>query len=205
MMFSDLAKASVGSGKYAELLFHCPLLLFSFRKDGTVSNNCYDVRRFTRLISIDSSSTKTGWAVFDNAKLTSYGLIDLSKEKNSDLRIELMCKKLVLLLQEQKPDIIVIEKLNVSRNMVALRALCKVIGAVYCYAIMAKNVFYFEIQPSQWRKQLGIQKNGRKREEYKKLSIQYVKEHCGVDVNDDISDAICAGIGYIKMFSNRSD
>lgn len=112
-----------------------------------------------------------------------------------------MCIQIIELLEKYKPDIIVIEKLNVGRNMVATRILSKIIGVVYAYSIMNGEVFYYEIQPSQWRKQLGMQKAGRKRDEYKQLSIQYVKDHLGKEVNDDEADSICAGIGYVKMFS----
>lgn len=107
---------------------------------------------------------------------------------------------IIELLEEYKPDIIVIEKLNVGRNMVAVRCLSKVIGVVYYYSIL-NNCFYYEIQPSQWRSQLGMQSSKRKRDEYKQLSINYVKENFNKDVSDDESDSICAGIGYIKMFS----
>lgn len=119
----------------------------------------------------------------------------------SDQRIEDMCLAIISLLKQNKPDIIVIEKLNVSRNMVAVRALSKIIGAVYCYSIVSK-CFYFEIQPSQWRSQLGMQGGARrKREEYKALSIKYIKDHFGIEVTDDEADSICSGLGYIKMFS----
>lgn len=111
-----------------------------------------------------------------------------------------MCLSVWNLLKENKPDIIVIEKLNVGRNMVAVRALSKVIGMVYCYSILNK-CFYYEIQPSQWRSQLGMQSSKRKREEYKQLSVQYVRENFHIEVSDDESDSICAGVGYIKMFS----
>lgn len=112
-----------------------------------------------------------------------------------------MCLEIIHLLQNYRPDIIVIEKLNVGRNMAATRILSKIIGVVYSYSIMNDNVFYYEIQSSQWRKQLGMQKSGRKRDEYKKLSIQYAKDNLGKEVSDDEADSICAGIGYIKMFS----
>lgn len=118
---------------------------------------------------------------------------------NSDKRIKDMCLLLWNLLEENKPDIIVIEKMNVGRNMVAVRALSKIIGIVFCYSILNK-CFYYEIQPSQWRSQLGMQSSKRKREEYKQLSIEYVRKNFNKNVSDDESDSICAGIGYIKMF-----
>lgn len=116
-----------------------------------------------------------------------------------------MCLAIIHLLQEYKPDIIVIEKLAVTRNMVSVRCLCKVIGAVYCYSILHKNVFYYEIQPSEWRSKLGIQSKGKKRDEFKQLSMLYVKEQFGIDVSDDESDAICAGLGYIELFVNDTN
>lgn len=161
----------------------------------------------TKLISIDSSSSKTGWALFENAKYINSGIINLDtnecKKKyknNSGQRIEDMCLSIINLLKKYRPDIIVIEKLNVGRNMVTVRALSKVIGAAYCYSIL-NDCFYFEIQPSQWRSQLGMQSSKRKRDEYKELSIKYVKNILNKNVSDDEADSICAGLGYIKMFS----
>lgn len=133
--------------------------------------------------------------------LNDYGLIDLHKNTDSELRLKDMAQHIWQLLEANKPDIIVIEKLNVGRNLQATRLLSKMIGVVYCYSILNPDVFYFEIQPSQWRKQLGMQSSKRKRDEYKQLSIQFIKEHFNIEVTDDVSDAICAGIGYIKMFS----
>lgn len=133
--------------------------------------------------------------------LNDYGLIDLHKNTDSELRLKDMAQHIWQLLETNKPDIIVIEKLNVGRNLQATRLLSKIIGVVYCYSILNPDVFYFEIQPSQWRKQLGMQSSKRKRDEYKQLSIQFIKEHFNIEVSDDVSDAICAGIGYIKMFS----
>ena len=105
------------------------------------------------------------------------------------------------LLKNYQPDIIVIEKLNVSRNMNAVRVLSKIIGAVYTYYTLTDDCYYFEIQPTQWRSQLGMQTGKKKRDELKKLSIEYVKNTLGIDVTDDEADSICAGIGYIKMFT----
>ena len=159
------------------------------------------------MISIDSSSSKTGWAYFENANYKTSGVIDFDtnecKKKykgNSDKRIEDMCLAIINLLKEYKPDIIVIEKLNVGRNMVAVRCLSKVIGVVYCYSIL-NNCFYYEIQASQWRSQIGIQAKNRKREEFKQMAIGYVKNTLSIDVTDDEADSICAGVAYIKMFT----
>ena len=114
-----------------------------------------------------------------------------------------MCLAVWDLLQKHKPDIIVIEKLNVSRNMNATRVLSKVIGTVYTYYILTDGCSYFEIQPTQWRSQLDMQSGKKKRDELKQLSIEYVKNTLGKDVSDDESDSICQGLAYIKMFTEE--
>ena len=160
-----------------------------------------------RLLSLDTSSSKTGWACFEDAKYKKSGVIDFDTNEckkrykgNSDKRLEDMCLAIIDLLKKYEPDIIVIEKLNVMRNMTAVRHLSKVIGVVYCYSIL-NGCYYYEIQASQWRSQIGIQGKNRKRDEYKQLAIEYVKDILGIDVTDDEADSICAGIGYIKMFT----
>ena len=163
-----------------------------------------------KLLSLDTSSSKTGWAYFLDGKYKKSGVIDLDTKEckkiyknNSSKRIEDMCLSVWNLLQKYKPDIIVIEKLNVSRNMNAVRVLSKVVGTVYTYHILSEDCFYFEIQPTQWRSQLNMQSGRKKREELKQLSIEYVKNTLGIDVTDDEADSICAGIGYIKMFTQK--
>ena len=52
---------------------------------------------------------------------------------------------------------------------------------------------------SHWRSACGI-KTGRgvKRDTLKQASIKLVKATYNIDVNDDIADAICMGIAYVK-------
>ena len=160
------------------------------------------------MLSLDTSSSKTGWAYFLAGRYIKSGVINLDTKEckkkykdNSDKRIEDMCLAVWNLLQNYKPDIIVIEKLNVSRNMNATRVLSKVIGAVYTYYILTDDCSYFEIQPTQWRSQLGMQSGKKKRDELKRLSIEYVRNTLGKEVTDDESDSICQGLAYIKMFT----
>ena len=56
-------------------------------------------------------------------------------------------------------------------------------------------VFYEVVHSSTWRKGLGIK--GRKREELKNASKQYVLDRYGIDVSDDVADSICIGTYYL--------
>lgn len=160
-----------------------------------------------KMISLDTSSTCSGWAYFEDGVYKTSNTIALNTKEckkkykdNSEQRVKDMCLNLLELLNKFQPDIIVVEKLNVSRNMNATRILAKIIGIVYSHAITHNNCFYYEIQSTQWRSQLGMQFGKKRREELKQLSVKYVKDKLGKDVCDDEADAICVGLGYIKMY-----
>ena len=57
---------------------------------------------------------------------------------------------------------------------------------------------YFTYYPSEWRKLLGIGEAGVKRNALKELDKQYIREKYGLEVNDDIADAICIGLAHIQ-------
>ena len=159
------------------------------------------------LLSLDTSSTRTGWAFFIGGKYKKSGVIDLTskeaKKMSSDDRISTMCKTIFSIIQKLKPDSVVIEKLTVSRNMTTVRVLSKIIGTVYSYSIL-NDINCIEVEASQWRSALGMQKRGRKRDEYKKISVQYVEELISKKVTDDEADAVCIGLGYMKI-KNQSE
>lgn len=160
------------------------------------------MNKSTTTLSLDTSSTRTGWAFFVNKIYNQSGIVDLTTKENkklsSDDRIEKMCLNIFDLIKKFHPDIIVIEKLTVSRNMNTVRVLSKIIGTVYAYALQNK-IRYVELEASQWRSYLHMQKRGRKRDEYKKLSIQHAKIVANKDITDDEADAICIGQGFLKM------
>lgn len=110
-----------------------------------------------------------------------------------------MCLSIIGLLKKIKPDIVLVERLNVGRNMVSTRMLAKIMGVIYGYALL-NGCDYEEIQASEWRSKIGIQSSKLKREDFKRLAIDYVKNNLGKDVSNDEADSICAGIGYIKKF-----
>ena len=159
------------------------------------------MNNLTTLLSLDTSSTRTGWAFFIGAKYNCSGVIDFTskdaKKLSSDNRIKEMCLSIYELIKKYHPDTIVIEKLTVSRNMVTVRVLSKIIGTVYSYAIQ-NNIKYFEIEASQWRAALNMQKRGRKRDEYKKLSVQYAQRVAEKKITDDEADAICIGESFLR-------
>lgn len=165
------------------------------------------MKKKTKLLSFDTSSTSTGWAFFENGVYVDSGMINLNTpnhkkiyKNNSEMRLRDMCLAIIDILERVKPDIIVVEKLNVGRNMQAMRLLAEIIGVIYGYTIK-NDCYLYKIQATEWRSKLGMQSSKTKREEFKQLSIDYVKNNFGKETGDDEADAICAGVGYIKIFT----
>lgn len=154
----------------------------------------------TTLLSLDTSTTSTGWAIFKDGEYQESGVIDdFKKVKNGYERLKLMTKELLDSIGQLKPDIVVIEKDVVFGNMKVIDMLMKIIGAVYGFCLF-NGITYYEFAPSEWRKYVKLQAFGRKRDEFKKASIKYIKDNLNMDVNDDEADAICIGLAYCKKF-----
>ena len=166
--------------------------------------------KHTVLLSLDSSTTSTGWAIYVDGKYMRSGCINLKQMKNSKNRLPEMIRQIYNLIDCENPDIIVAEEMVVSRNAQAARMLTMILGAICGYCVRAEIDDYSEepqgpdfytLRPTEWRKLVDPGKKPRKQEELKKWSKKKVAEIFGVnDVNDDVSDAILVGYAYCRMW-----
>lgn len=152
-------------------------------------------------MGIDSSSQKTGVATYDG-ELKYYNLVDFSYIKDYDTRFEEMMRELARIIKSEKPDVIYVEdtweKTGGFNNTATVKKLSYLVGAIRCICVF-RHIPFNLIYPSEWRKTIGLHIGNNKRGELKKLSIDYVANRYGADVNDDVADAICiAEAGYIK-------
>ena len=157
-----------------------------------------------RFVSIDSSTNKTGMALFVDGKLSDYHLIDKHTIKDAEERMNQMCLEILQTLKIWKPKSCRIEHpQGQGKNVLAVGMLCEIIGAVRIYCLLNKCDFS-EVTPSVWRKHLGIDQGLKvKREQLKQQAIDRVKEYFSIDVNDDLADAICIGISMIKEYNQK--
>ena len=156
-----------------------------------------------KLISLDTSTSSTGYAVYISGKLHRYDLIDFKRIKNTDERIKEMILKIYEIIETEKPQIIVAEMTVVTRNAQTQRNLTMILGAIQGKCL-ENNIFFSLLRPTEWRKLVNNEKEKlpRKREELKQWSKQKVSDILGInDINDDISDAILIGQAYINRFS----
>lgn len=159
------------------------------------------------ILSLDLSTKSSGWAVFEENKLIDYGCI---ASASTDLikRIHIMTDGIKEVLNKYKIDKIVVEEVRPdvgSSNLQTHRALMWLQAATAFLVHDEFNKTEIEyIYPSSWRAACGI-KNGRgvRRESLKQYDIIFVKETFGIDVNDDIADAIGIGYSQINKVSNE--
>lgn len=154
-----------------------------------------------KTLSIDASTKNTGIAIFDNSQLIHYQCIN-SSSTNTLKRIQHMTKEIQKIVKKYTPDRVVIQDVlpeDVKHNQNVFKAL------IYLQAALVLKLFDYNLQPtfytaSHWRAQVGIKTgSGIKRNQLKAASKKLVTALYHIEVNDDISDAICLGIAYIKQ------
>ena len=153
------------------------------------------------LLSLDTSTTSTGCAVYENGKLIETKLIVGDKKISAEDRIRNILKNIFNYISEISPDIVVFETPSITRNAKTQRELCFVAGGVIGICTI-KDIFYYEMRPSEWRKIVRSEDEvlPRKRVELKKWAIDKVKADFGIEVGDDIADAVLMGKAYIGLF-----
>ena len=155
-----------------------------------------------KLISLDTSTSSTGYAVYISGNLHRYNLLDFKRIKNTEDRINEMILKIYEIIDKENPQIVVAEMTVVPRNVQAQRNLTIILGAIQGKCL-EKNIFFYLFRPSEWRKLVNDtnEKLPRKREELKAWSKRKVLEKYNItDINDDVSDAILVGQAYINKF-----
>lgn len=163
------------------------------------------------LLSLDLSTKSSGFAVFDGDKLIQSGCIT-SASTDMIKRIHIMTDGIQFLLDNYLDiDTIVVEEVRPEGgygvgNQKTHKALMYLQAALefLIHDNYNKKVKIEYIYPSSWRAAIGI-KTGRgvKRTSLKEQDIEFVKEHFGLEVNDDEADAICIGYAQNKKVENE--
>lgn len=147
------------------------------------------------LLSLDISSTSTGYAILDGHKLMYSGVLT-SKHKDFIARGHELADKVQAIMQQHDIGFVVIEELKVLKNQKTLTILGIVNGMII--RELGDTPIDF-IPPSVWRASYGL--NG-KREEAKQKAIALVSEKLKRnDISDDEAEAILLGKHYQKVMS----
>ena len=141
--------------------------------------------------------------MYTNGELRNYGVLATkSKEPTDDMLL-----KLSELLNEYKPDIVVVENAVVVRNARVQRDLTMILGAIRFWCIQNGTCFY-TLNPTEWRRLVKDTDEilPRTRQELKLWSVKKASEYLHKDISsNDVSDAILIGQAYINLFSQKGE
>ena len=160
----------------------------------------------TTLLSLDSSTKDTGYAIYINGQYYHSKAIDVSNIKDSEQRMNEMIYSIYTLFNKYNPSIVVVELTSVMRNPDTQRKLTMVLGAILGKCIEYGAEFH-AYRPTEWRAIVKDkdEKLPKKREELKQWALD--KCHAlGYKVTDDNeAEAILLGLAYIKQWTVESE
>lgn len=152
----------------------------------------------SRLLALDQASKVTGWAIFEDGELKSYGKISLD-DPNTDIRLVQLRQGIQTLVADYNIDEIIFEDIqqqnNVANNVQTFKVLAEVYGVV-SELLQELQIPHSTVLAASWKSTLGIK--GRTRAEQKKNAQLYVEQNYGIHVIQDIADAVCIGTHHIK-------
>lgn len=159
-----------------------------------------------KVLSMDQSTTRSGWCLKENGVYVCSGVVDMTKSKlDTDKRSFEMAKGLWKVIDKYKPDHLVLENVQQQAGVKTVIILSRLAGMIIGYA-EAHKVNVHIVSPSQWRKVLNYAQGPKvKRQELKQQSFDYVKENYNFDLSEDESEAICINDAAHKIFDFDDD
>ena len=152
----------------------------------------------SRLLALDQASKVTGWAIFEDGELKSYGKISLD-DPNTDIRLVQLRQGIQTLVADYNIDEVIFEDIQqqntVANNVQTFKVLAEVYGVV-SELLQEIQIPHSTVLAASWKSTLGIK--GRTRAEQKKNAQLYVEQNYGIHVIQDIADAVCIGTHHIK-------
>lgn len=152
----------------------------------------------SRLLALDQASKVTGWAIFEDGELKSYGKISLD-DPNTDIRLVQLRQGIQTLVADYNIDEVIFEDIqqqnNVANNVQTFKVLAEVYGVV-SELLQEIQIPHSTVLAASWKSTLGIK--GKTRAEQKKNAQLYVEQNYGIHVIQDIADAVCIGTHHIK-------
>lgn len=151
-------------------------------------------------MAIDASSKSTGVAIFKDKELIHYQLITSSSD-DAFVRIKKMVAEIKKIYWTWNVTNVIMEDVlpeDVRHNQNVFKILHYLQAAVVLMLHDCDQKVEFYVS-SHWRKKCGIRTGrGITRDMVKAADIKFVKDKYGLEVNDDIADAICIGYAYTQ-------
>lgn len=146
------------------------------------------------ILSIDSGIERTGYAIFKDKKYVTSALIKTSKSLTTEKRLIEIYLKLVEIMKQYKPDIMVLEQLLFFKNQKTFIRVAQAQGVVMLLA--AQNNIKVEFLTPLQIKQI-VTGYG---QADKKAVQKMIRLTTDIDIKqDDEADAVACGLAYIYL------
>lgn len=150
------------------------------------------------ILALDQSSRTTGWAVFKDEQLYTYGHFTLT-DSCEGVRLHKLREKVAELIMDYDIQELVFEDIYMDgqhiNNVSTFKKLAEVFGVVWELGL-SLEMPTTPVLAGTWRSGLGIK--GRTRPEQKRAAKEYVLNTYNKKATEDECDAICIGAHYIK-------
>lgn len=159
-----------------------------------------------RILALDAATNVSGYSIYDNGILVSYGVFKTPQDLSTTGRIHEVKKWLQQMIDQHHPDVIGLENIQLQefskgRFQVELyRALAQLQG-VLLDVIFENCIDHDLVYSGVWRKYCGINE-GTGRENKKKAAQDKVKTWYNIDCTQDEADAICIGKYFCSVFKS---
>ena len=157
------------------------------------------------ILSLDASTKSTGYAIFDEDKLISYGKWS-SNGTHSTERISQTKNWIACMIEKWKPDLVVLEDIQLQKfgedgqeGVLTFKKLAALQGVLknYCFE---SGIIYKIVSPSTWRAHSEIK--GKSRTDKKKNAQLKVKRLYDISVTQDEADAVLIGAWAVNDRQN---
>jgi len=143
------------------------------------------------ILSLDQSSSNTGYAVLKDGKLIETGCISVPASQDLFARTCIMCEDIIKLMDLCKPDYLCLEEIyGLPGRYTALKALAIVRGALIYVWWKRSGSYPLVIGCSSARVQLGIKGNAKKEEVMAAVNAKFKLKL----TNEHEADAVVIGI-----------
>lgn len=158
-----------------------------------------------KLLALDQASRITGYAIFEEDRLITYGKI-VVEDDDIGARLVKIRDAVKKLVEDYNINEVIMEDIqlqnNVQNNVQTFKLLAEVFGVIY-ELITEMRIPVSAVLASSWKSTLGIK--GKTRPEQKRNAQVYVQEAYGKKPTQDECDAICIGCHALKKSNEVFD
>ena len=160
----------------------------------------------TRILALDAATGITGYSLYDDRILVTYGTFKTNSSLLAVERINQVKQWLKAVLKEWEPDFVGVENIQLQKygtgnsqaQVKTFQTLANLQGVILD-TVFEASIDSDLVYPSEWRSYCGIGDGDQHREARKKAAQAKVRIWYDMNCTEDEADAICIG----KYFCNK--